>query len=145
MAVHELFLYLCVRSANEAVEFYRRAFGAVETMRLTEPGGRVGHVQIKLGAYTVMLAEEFPEYGIFAARPGQSIPMCVHLHVDDADAAMRDAVAAGATVVREAEDKFYGERTGRIRDPFGFEWLLGHSIEAVTPEEMQRRYSAMTK
>ena len=145
MAVHELFVYLCVPKADAAVEFYRRAFGAVEHMRLTEPGGRVGHVQIKLGEYVVMLAEEFPEYGILAPRPGERLPFCIHLHVDDADATMRDTVAAGGIIVREMQDQFYGERSGRVRDPFGFEWLLGHSIEAVTPEEMQRRYSAMTK
>jgi uncharacterized glyoxalase superfamily protein PhnB len=145
MAVHELFVYMCVKKADDAVEFYCRAFGAVEHMRLTEPGGRVGHVQIKLGEHVVMLAEEFPEYGILAPRPNERLPFCIHLHVDDADEAMRAAVAAGGTVVREVADQFYGERTGRMRDPFGYEWLLGHSIEPLTPEEMQRRYTEMTK
>jgi uncharacterized glyoxalase superfamily protein PhnB len=144
MAVHELFVYLCVRDASKAVEFYSRAFGATEKFRLTEPGGRVGHIEIQLGEFVVMLSEEFPEHGFLAPVAGQRVPVTIHLHVDDADETIRQAVAAGAVVVHPAKDHFYGERSGRVRDPFGYEWLLGHSIEAVTPEEMQRRYSTGT-
>jgi uncharacterized glyoxalase superfamily protein PhnB len=143
MAVHEVFPYLCVRDTSAAIEFYRRAFGAVEKFRLTEPSGRVGHAEIDLGGHVVMLSDEFPEHGIRAPGPNDKLPMVLHLHVDDTDETMRLAVGAGASVVRPAQDQFYGERSGRLRDPFGHEWLIGHALESVTPEEMQRRYTAM--
>jgi PhnB protein len=143
MAVHELFIYLCVRDAPAAIDFYARAFGAAEKFRLTEPGGRIGHAEVLFGGYTLMLSEEFPEYGIHAPAEGAKLPFAIHLHVDDADATIRTALQAGATLVREAKDEFYGERSGRVRDPFGYEWLIGHAIEEVAPKEMQRRYTAM--
>jgi len=143
MAVHEVFPYLCVRDTSEAIGFYRRAFGAVEKFRLTEPSGRIGHAEIDLGGHVVMLCDEFPEHGILAPGASDKLPMVLHLHVDDADAVMRQAVSAGATVVRPAKDEFYGERSGRVRDPFGHEWLIGHAIEEISPAEMQRRYTAL--
>jgi uncharacterized glyoxalase superfamily protein PhnB len=143
MTVHEVFPYFCVRDASAAIAFYGRAFGAVETMRLSEPSGRIGHAEIRIGKQVVMLCDEFPEYGIRAPRADEKVPMILHLHVDDADRVIREAVAAGAAVVRPATDEFYGERSGRVRDPFGHEWLIGHAIEDVTPAEMQRRYTAM--
>src|SRR5690606_30702395 len=108
-----------------------------ERFRLTEPSGRVGHAGLQLGQQVVMLSEPFPEYGIDAPEPGRRVPAAIHLHVDDADAMAARAVEAGATVVFELQDRFYGERSGRLRDPFGYEWILGHSIEEVAPEEMQ--------
>jgi len=143
MPVRDLFPYLCVRDASAAIDFYTRAFGAEESFRLTEPGGRVGHAELKLGPHVLMLAEEFPEYGIHAPAADAKLPFVIHLHVDDADETIRTAVRAGATVVRAAKDEFYGERSGRVRDPFGYEWLVGHALEQVAPEEMQRRYTAL--
>lgn len=143
MAVHELFVYLCVHDTAAAIDFYTQAFGATEKFRLVEPSGRVGHAEIEIGGHVVMLSDEFPEYGIRGPETLGGVAATVHLHVDDADAVMRRAVECGATVVREAADQFYGERGGRVRDPFGQEWIIGHSIEDVTPEEMQRRYTAL--
>lgn len=143
MKVHEMFAYLRVRGAAEAIEFYARAFGATEKMRLTEPGGRIGHAELLLGGHEFMLSEEFPEYGILGPASVGGASMTMHVHVDDCDAAIARAVSAGATLLRPAADHFYGERSGTIRDPFGHEWNFGHSIESVTPEEMQRRYTAM--
>ena len=143
MIVREIFPYLCVRNASEAIAFYRRAFGAEEKLRLTEPGGRIGHAEIDIGGHVIMLSEEFPEHGIRAPGPKERVPMILHLHVDDADQVMRRAVEAGASVVRPPTDEFYGERSGRLRDPFGHEWLIGHAIEEVSPEEMQRRYTSL--
>jgi PhnB protein len=122
LAIHEVYAYLCVHDTAKAIDFYARAFGATELYRLTEPSGRIGHAEIKIGPVTVMLADEFPEHGfrgLFA-----------------------QAVAAGATVLRPLQNQFYGERSGTVRDPFGHHWLLGGHIEDVTPEEMQRRYTA---
>lgn len=141
--IHEVFPYLCVRDSAAAIDFYRSAFGATERFRLTEPSGRIGHAELQLGPIVLMLCDEFPEYGIRAPGDADSRPFVIHLHLDNADAAAKRAIEAGATMIREPADEFYGERSCRIRDPFGHEWLLGHSIEEVSPDEMQRRYTAL--
>ena len=143
VTVHEVYPYLRIRGAADAIAFYERAFGAQELFRLSEPSGRIGHAEIKIGPATLMLADEFPECGIVGPQTLAGTTITMHLHVDNVDALMRRAVDAGATVVRELKDEFYGERSGTVRDPFGHEWMLGQQIEAVTPEEMQRRYDAM--
>lgn len=145
MAIHELFAYLRMKDAAKAIAFYEQAFGAVEKYRLCEPSGRVGHAEVDFGGTTLMLSDEFPEFGIAGPQTLGGTSLSIHLHVDDADALIARAVAAGATVVRPAADQFYGERSGTVRDPFGHEWNIGHEIEKVTPEEMQRRYDAMSK
>jgi PhnB protein len=140
--IHEVYPYLCVRGAAAAIEFYRRAFGAEEIFRLTEPGGRVGHAELKLGPATLMLADEYPEYGIQSPLAFGGTGTSIHLHVDNVDALARRAVEAGALIVRGPTDEGHGERQCRLRDPFGHEWLLGHEIEKVSREEMQRRFEA---
>lgn len=141
--IKELFAYLRVKDAPRAVAFYVEAFGAKEKFRLVEPGGRLGHAELELGPATLMLSEEYPELGLLGPQSIGGTSVTIHLHVDDADAAIARAVAAGATLLRPPQDAFYGERSGTVRDPFGHEWLLGHSIEEVSPEEMQRRYDAL--
>ena len=143
MAIHEVFAYLCVSDAAAAIDFYQRAFGATERFRLTEPSGRIGHAELDFGGTTVMLCDEYPEYGIRGPQPPAPVSVTIHLHVDDADADIARAVAAGARLERPASDAFYGERGGSVFDPFGHRWLIGHSIEEVAPEEMQRRYDAL--
>jgi uncharacterized glyoxalase superfamily protein PhnB len=143
MAVHELFVYLRAKDARKAIDFYKQAFGATEKFRLVEPSGRIGHVELQLGPAIVMLSDEFPEFGCLAPAAEAEGTFVIHLHVDDADAMIEQALGAGARLVRPAQDAFYGERSGTVRDPFGYDWMIGHSIEAVEPEEMQRRYTAM--
>jgi PhnB protein len=143
MAVHELFAYLCVRNAAEAIDFYTKAFGAREKFRLTEPSGRIGHAELDFGAATLMLADEFPEYGIRAPEPGAGTPVTIHLHVDNADEVIARTLEAGATLEVRPTDHFFGERSGCIRDPFGHRWNIGHHIEDVPTGEMQRRYTEM--
>jgi uncharacterized glyoxalase superfamily protein PhnB len=144
MAIHELFPYLRVHDAAAAIDFYCALFGVKEKFRLTEPGGRIGHAEIDFGnGATLMLSDAYPEYGMDSARTIGASPVAMHLHVDDADALIERAVAAGATLVMAPQDHFYGERSGTFDDPFGHRWSIGHSIEDVTPEEMQRRYTAM--
>lgn len=143
MSIHEVYPYLRAHDAEGAIAFYRQAFGAVEKFRLTEPGGRIGHVELLFGEACIMLSDAFPEYGIPAPDPERSGGSAIHLHVADADAVIAAAVKAGATLLREPQDHFYGERSGAVRDPFGHEWLIGHAIEEVAPEEMQRRYDAL--
>ena len=145
MNIHELFPYLRVKDAGRAIEFYKQAFGVTEKFRLTEPSGRIGHCELLFGGTTLMLSEEYPEYGLLGPQSIGGTSVSIHLHLDDADAAIERAVSAGAKLVRPASDAFYGERSGTVRDPFGHEWLLGHSIEDVTPEEMQRRYDEMMR
>lgn len=144
MPIHELFAYLRTKDAAKAIDFYARAFGAREKFRLVEPGsGRVGHAELELGGATLMLADEFPEHEIRGPQSIGGTSVAIHLHVDDADAVVERAVAAGAELVRPPTDQFYGERSATLRDPFGHEWLVGHEIEKVSPAEMQRRYDAL--
>jgi len=145
VSIHEVFPYLCVRGAAKAIDFYIQAFGAREKFRLTEPSGRIGHAELEFGGATLMLADEFPEYGIVGPETIGGSGVTIHLHVDDADAVIASAVAVGAQVQMPPQDQFYGERSGRIRDPFGHSWNIGHRIEVVTPDEMQRRYTEVLK
>lgn len=141
MKIHEMYPYLHVRDAAKAIEFYKEVFGATEKFRLNEPGtGRVGHAELEFGGATLMLADEFPECDLHGPQTVGQTTVTIHLHVDDADALIARAAAAGARIEREPKDEFYGERSGVVRDPFGHRWNIGHSIEEVTAEEMQRRY-----
>ena len=141
--IREVFPYLMVRDAKAAIDFYQRVFGATELFRLVEPSGRIGHAEMHLGPAGLMVCDEFPEYGMVGPQREQFTGCTIHLHVDNADEISERAVAAGATMLMPPTDQFYGERSCRLRDPFGHAWLLGHSIEKVEPEEMQRRYTAM--
>lgn len=141
--IHEVFAYLRVCDTAAAIRFYQQAFGATERFRLVEPSGRIGHAELTLGPAVLMLSDAFPEWGLTAPPGDTDIGASVHLHVDDCDAVTAAATAAGATLLMPPTDQFYGERGARLRDPFGHTWLIGHSIETVSPEEMQRRYTAM--
>ena len=143
MSVQELFAYICVSNAAEAIEFYAKAFGAREKFRLSEPNGRIGHAELELGGATLMLSDEFPSYGVKGPDVSAPAAVTLHLHVEDADETVRRAVEAGATVDMEPTDQFYGERSATIRDPYGHRWTIGHHLEDVSPEEMQRRYTAL--
>jgi len=143
MKTHELFAYLHVRNAAEAIAFYTKAFGAREKFRLTEPGGRIGHAELDFDGATLMLADEFPEYGIRGPQAIGGTSVTIHLHVDNADEMIRRAAEAGAEIESEPKDHFHGERSGCVRDPFGHRWTIGHGIEEVSPAEMQRRYTEM--
>jgi uncharacterized glyoxalase superfamily protein PhnB len=143
--IHEVYPYLRVHNSAEAIDFYARAFGATELFRLTEPSGRIGHAEIKIGPATVMLSDEYPEHGITGPRALGGTTFSIHLHVADVDKAFAQALEAGATVVRPLKDQFYGERSGTVRDPFGHEWLLGGHLENVSTAEMQRRYTEILK
>jgi len=143
MKVHELFVYLRVSDAARAIDYYQRAFGATEKFRLAEPSGRIGHAELDFGGTTLMLSDEYPEASILGPLSLGGASCTIHLHVDDADALLDRAVAAGGALIRPAQDHFYGERSGTVRDPFGHEWNIGHHLEDVSPEEMQRRYTEL--
>jgi uncharacterized glyoxalase superfamily protein PhnB len=140
----DAFPYLRCKGAAQAIEFYRKAFGATEIFRLNEKStGRVGHAELQLGNIVLMLSDEYPEANILSPLSIGGSGASMHLHVDNADEWARRAIEAGATLVMPPTDQFYGERSCKVRDPFGHEWLLGHEIEKVSHEEMQRRYDAM--
>ena len=142
LVIREVYAYLRLHDTASAIDFYARAFGAVELFRLVEPSGRVGHAEIKIGPATIMLSDEYPEFGIRGPRSLGATSVSIHIHVSDVDRLFANAVAAGATIVRPLQNQFYGERSGTVRDPFGHEWLLGGHLEDLTPEEMQRRFTA---
>jgi PhnB protein len=137
--------YLTVNGAARALEFYKQAFGAVEIMRLNGPGDKIGHAQIRIGNTTIMLSDESPAYGVLSAQTLGGSPVRIHLQVDDADALAARAIAAGAKIVSPVQDQFYGDRSGRISDPFGFTWIISAHKETLSPEEMQRRFDALTE
>lgn len=143
VTIREVFPYLRVADAARAIAFYIEAFGASERFRLVEPSGRIGHAELQLGPAVLMLSDAYPEYGLVAPDEDTVLGASIHLHVDDCDAAAARAEAAGARIVMPPADQFYGERACRLRDPFGHQWLLGHEIERLAPEEMQRRYTAL--
>ena len=134
--------HLIARDAAEAIAFYIRAFGARELYRLIEPGGTVGHAQLMSGTSRIMICDEYPDFGALSATTVGGSPIKLLLYVDDADAVMRQAVAAGATELRPVKNQFYGDRSGMVLDPFGFSWSIATPVEDVSPDEMQRRFSA---
>lgn len=134
--------YLSVQGAAAAIEFYARAFGARERMRLPGPDGKLGHAELEFGDSVVMLADPWP--GGYGQPPGEGgAPVTLHLYVEDVDAAFARAVAAGATQVMPVQTHFYGDRGGALRDPFGHVWHLATHVEDVPPEEITRRMQAM--
>ena len=136
---HTVTPYLIVHDAARAIEFYKRAFGAEELFRMAGPGGKVGHAEIKIGDSPVMLADEHPEMGARSPRSIGASPVSLLLYVEDVDTFFNQALAAGATVIRPIENKFYGDRSGGLEDPFGYQWYVATHVEDVSPEELERR------
>jgi PhnB protein len=139
---HAITPYLMVKRAAEAIEFYRRAFGAVERERMQGPGGRIRHAEITIDCSRVMLADEHPEIGALGPETIGGSPVGLHLYVEDVDAVVARAVAAGATLTRPVADQFYGDRIGGITDPFGHRWFIATHKEDLTKDELHRRAAA---
>ena len=136
---HSVTPYLILDDATRALEFYKKALGAVELMRMPAPGGKIGHAEIKIGDSPVMLADESLEMGARSARTIGGSPISLMVYVEDVDARVAQAVAAGAKLTRPIANQFYGDRTGGIDDPFGFHWYLATHIEDVPPVELATR------
>lgn len=134
---HTITAHLTVRGADRAIDFYQKAFGAQLLGRAEGPGGKVMHALLRIGDSMLMLADEFPEFGSFAP-PASGSGTSLHIYLDDVDAAWKRAVAAGVMVKMPLMDQFWGDRYGKVMDPFGHEWSLGSRIKIMTPEEMQR-------
>ena len=142
---HSVTPYLIVDGAAAAIEFYKKAFGAVEVMRMPGPDGRIGHAEILIGDSHVMLADENPSMNARSPKSVGGSPVSLLVYVEDVDKVVDRAVAAGAKLERPVENKFYGDRMGGVEDPFGHLWYVGTHIEDVSPEEMQKRTAAMSQ
>jgi PhnB protein len=135
--------YLCVKDGAAAIEFYKKALGATETMRLTQHDGRVGHAELKIGKAIIMMADEFPEFGTVSPKSVGGSPVTVQMYVEDVDAFTGRAVRAGMRVVRPVADQFYGDRGGKFEDPYGHMWWFSTHKEDVSLEEMKKRAAAL--
>ena len=140
---HSLTPYLIVDGADRALSWYSLAFGARELMRLKAPEGRVGHAEMEIGDSRIMLADEAPEHDAKAPGAFGGSPVSLHLYVPDVDTTIAKAVAIGAEVKSQPEDKFYGDRMGSLLDPFGHTWHIATHVEDVPAEEIERRVAAM--
>jgi PhnB protein len=133
--------YLALQGAGQAIEFYKKAFGAKERMRMNGPDGKVGHAELLIGDCVLMMADEFPGMNTSPATlKGTSVTLM--LYVKDVDAAFKKALDMGATAVFPPADKFYGDRAGVVSDPFGHVWCLATHVEDVPPKEMAKRAAA---
>ena len=137
--------YFTVKNASAAIDFYCRAFGAVEIFRMTDPmDGRIGHAELRLGDSTIMLSDEYPDFGALSPDTVGGTPVTLYLATKAVDEDLARAAEAGALVIRPAANQSFGERSAMIMDPFGHRWMLSQTIEQVSPEEMQRRWNAET-
>lgn len=139
---HTVTPHLVARDAAAALAFYVRAFGAVERYRLVEPSGKIGHAEITVGDAVVMVCDEYPDFGAVSPAAYGGSPIKLLIYVDDCDAVVGRAVDAGATLLRPVKDQFHGDRSGMVVDPAGFSWTIATRREEVSPEEMQRRFTA---
>jgi PhnB protein len=137
--------YLIVQGAAAAIDFYKKVFGATESLRMPMPDGRIGQAELKIGDSVLMLADEFPEAEAISPKTLGGTTVGLMIYVDDADAMFNKAVAMGAKVKKPMADQFYGDRNGTVEDPWGHKWTISTHVEDVTPEEMQRRMAAMAK
>ena len=144
-SVRSMSLYICVAGASAAIDFYREAFGAKELSRLVEPDGKVGHAEIQIGNTVLMISDEYPDYGALSPKTIGGSPVRIHLEVTDVDAFAERAIKAGATLVRPIEDQFYGDRSGQIRDPFGYTWIVSTHQKDVPIEDMQKEFDKFTQ
>ena len=142
---HSLTPYLFVDGGARALEFYARAFGAVEKFRMPGPDGKIGHAEMQLGTSVFMLADENLAMGARSPRTVGGSPVSLMVYVEDVDRVFAQAVKAGAQVERPVANQFYGDRTGGVIDPFGHRWYLATHVEDVAPEEMDRRIKAQQK
>jgi PhnB protein len=142
---HHVTPYLSIRGAAAAIDFYKKAFGAVETVRMPQPDGRIGHAELRFGDSHVMLADEFPEMNVVGPKTLGNTSVGLLLYVNDVDKTVEQAVALGAKIIKPVQDQFYGDRNATLEDPFGHKWTVAVHLEDVTPEEMKRRMTAMAK
>lgn len=142
---HTLTPYLIIKGAARAIEFYKKAFGATEVLRMSKQDGSIGHAEMMVGDSRMMLADECPEMGARSPQSFAGTPVMMHLYVEDVDGMTKQALAAGAKEMKPVQDQFYGDRSGLIADPFGHVWSIATHIEDVSAEELHKRFESMMK
>lgn len=140
---HSVTPYLYINGAAAAIEFYKKALGARELLRVPGPQGKLMHAEIQIGDSPVMMADENAEWSAIGPKTRGGTTVGIALYVENVDALFKQAVAAGAKVIRPVQDQFYGDRSGTIEDPFGHVWTIATHKEDVSPEEMERRMAAI--
>ena len=141
--MHTVTPHLVCAGAAAAIEFYQKAFGATELSRVPGTDGKLMHASVRIGDSAVMLNEEMPEWGAFGPKSLKGSAVTIHLYVENADAVFEQAVAAGAKVTMPLADMFWGDRYGKVEDPFGHQWSIGTHVRDVSPEEMQKAMEQM--
>ncbi|MFZ0708816.1 MAG: VOC family protein [Terrimicrobiaceae bacterium] len=141
--IHTVTPHLVCDGAAQAIEFYKNAFDAVEDSRIPGSGGKLIHAMVRIGDSAVMLVDEFPDWGCFGPKALKGSPVTIHLYVEDVDATIERAVSFGAKITMPAEDTFWGDRYGKIEDPFGHQWSIATHVRDVSPEEMQQAAQQM--
>jgi PhnB protein len=139
---HTLTTYLAVDNASEAIEYYKRAFGAQERVRMETPDGKIGHAELQIGDSLIMLSEPFPQSSTKSPKELGATTAAVFMYHEDVDAAVKKAVDEGATLTSEVEDQFWGDRFGTVTDPFGHVWSIATHVEDLSPEEIAERGKA---
>ena len=142
---HSVTPYLAIKGAAEALEFYKKAFGAKEIMRMPGPGGSIGHAEIRIGDSRIMLADEYAAMDFLSPKQRGGTTVTIHVYMKNVDAAVARASAAGAKVTRPVQDQFYGDRTGSLEDPFGHVWHIATHKEDVSMAELKRRAANLAK
>lgn len=137
--------YLIVKGAKEALEFYKKAFGATSVLAMNRPDGKIAHAEFRVGNSVIMMTEESPEMGTKSPLSLGGSPVSLHLYVEDVDSFFDRAVKAGATVIKPIENQFYGDRAGMVKDPFGHSWCISTHVEDLSVEEIYKRMPAMKK
>ncbi len=140
---HTVTPHLICAGAADAIEFYQKAFGAVELSRVPGSNGKLMHASIRIGDSVIMLNDEMPEWNTFGPKSLKASPVTIHLYVEDADAVFEQAVRAGAKVTMPLDDMFWGDRYGKVEDPFGHQWSIGTHAKDMTEEEMQKAMEQM--
>jgi PhnB protein len=141
--VTKLVPYLCCKDAVKAIDFYTRAFGATESLRLAETGGRIAHAEVRIGDEVLMLSDEYPEMDVRAPNSLGGTPITLTLEVPDVDDVVKRAVTLGATLEQPVKDQFYGDRSGTLRDPCGHRWMIRTRREKLSEQEVKRRYAEL--
>jgi PhnB protein len=143
--MHSVTPHLICAGAADAIEFYKKAFNAVEVSRMPGQNGKLMHASIRIGDSVVMLVDEAPEWGMLGPKALKGSCVTIHLYVDNADAFTARAAGAGAKIIMPVADMFWGDRYGQLEDPFGHRWSVGTHVRDVTPDEMKEAMRSMSK
>ncbi len=139
---HSVTPYLIIKGAAEAIEYYKKSFGATELFRMPAPDGKIGHAEIKIGDSPIMLSDEHPDLGHVGPQTLGGTPVGIMIYVDDVDTMFKKAISGGGQEIKPLQDQFYGDRSGTLKDPFGHLWTVATHVEDVAPEEMEKRMAA---